>query len=313
MITFILRRLVESVPVLVMASLVVFSMLHLVPGDPVEAMLGSADAGMSAAGSHMAQQIRQELGLDEPLPVQYVRWLGGVVHGDFGMSYVRRRPVVDIVLERLPSTLELAAAGLLIAAAVGLVFGIGAALKRNTPLDGLIMIVSLGGVSTPNFFLAMLLILVFSVLLGWLPATGSGTFDRLVLPAIALGYNGVAIVARLTRSSMLEVLNRPYVTTAQAKGLAQRTVVLRHALRNALIPIVTVIGLQVGHLVAGSVIVETVFARQGMGQLAIEAILTKDFPVVQAVILFSAVAYVLANLLVDIAYGFLDPRMRAGA
>jgi ABC-type dipeptide/oligopeptide/nickel transport system permease component len=288
-------------------------MLHLVPGDPVEAMLGSADAGMSAAGSHMAQQIRQELGLDEPLPVQYVRWLGGVVHGDFGMSYVRRRPVVDIVLERLPSTLELAAAGLLIAAAVGLVFGIGAALKRNTPLDGLIMIVSLGGVSTPNFFLAMLLILVFSVLLGWLPATGSGTFDRLVLPAIALGYNGVAIVARLTRSSMLEVLNRPYVTTAQAKGLAQRTVVLRHALRNALIPIVTVIGLQVGHLVAGSVIVETVFARQGMGQLAIEAILTKDFPVVQAVILFSAVAYVLANLLVDIAYGFLDPRMRAGA
>jgi ABC-type dipeptide/oligopeptide/nickel transport system permease component len=313
MITFILRRLVESVPVLVVASLVVFSMLHLVPGDPVEAMLGSADAGMSAAGSHMAQQIRQELGLDEPLPVQYVRWLGGVVHGDFGMSYVRRRPVVDIVLERLPSTLELAAAGLLIAAAVGLVFGIGAALKRNTPLDGLIMIVSLGGVSTPNFFLAMLLILVFSVLLGWLPATGSGTFDRLVLPAIALGYNGVAIVARLTRSSMLEVLNRPYVTTAQAKGLAQRTVVLRHALRNALIPIVTVIGLQVGHLVAGSVIVETVFARQGMGQLAIEAILTKDFPVVQAVILFSAVAYVLANLLVDIAYGFLDPRMRAGA
>jgi ABC-type dipeptide/oligopeptide/nickel transport system permease component len=313
MITFILRRLVESVPVLVVASLVVFSMLHLVPGDPVEAMLGSADAGMSAAGSQMAQQIRQELGLDEPLPVQYVRWLGGVVHGDFGMSYVRRRPVVDIVLERLPSTLELAAAGLLIAAAVGLVFGIGAALKRNTPLDGLIMIVSLGGVSTPNFFLAMLLILVFSVLLGWLPATGSGTFDRLVLPAIALGYNGVAIVARLTRSSMLEVLNRPYVTTAQAKGLAQRTVVLRHALRNALIPIVTVIGLQVGHLVAGSVIVETVFARQGMGQLAIEAILTKDFPVVQAVILFSAVAYVLANLLVDIAYGFLDPRMRAGA
>jgi ABC-type dipeptide/oligopeptide/nickel transport system permease component len=313
MITFILRRLVESVPVLLVASLVVFSMLHLVPGDPVEAMLGSADAGMSAAGSHMAQQIRQELGLDEPLPVQYVRWLGGVVHGDFGMSYVRRRPVVDIVLERLPSTLELAAAGLLIAAAVGLVFGIGAALKRNTPLDGLIMIVSLGGVSTPNFFLAMLLILVFSVLLGWLPATGSGTFDRLVLPAIALGYNGVAIVARLTRSSMLEVLNRPYVTTAQAKGLAQRTVVLRHALRNALIPIVTVIGLQVGHLVAGSVIVETVFARQGMGQLAIEAILTKDFPVVQAVILFSAVAYVLANLLVDIAYGFLDPRMRAGA
>jgi peptide/nickel transport system permease protein len=313
MATFILRRLVESVPVLLLASLVVFSMLHLVPGDPVDAMLGSADAGISTTRTAMAQQIRQELGMDDPLPVQYVHWLANVVRGDFGTSYVRRRPVVDVVLERVPSTLELAAAGLLIATSLGLAFGIAAALKRNTPLDGLITIVSLGGVSTPNFFLAMLLILVFSVLLGWLPATGSGTFDRLILPALALGYNGVAIVARLTRSSMLEVLNRPYITTAQAKGLAQRTVVLRHALSNALVPIVTVIGLQVGHLVAGSVIVETVFARQGMGQLAIEAILTKDFPVVQAVILFSATAYVVANLLVDIAYGYLDPRIRAGA
>jgi len=312
MATFVLRRLVESIPVLFLASVVVFGMLHLVPGDPVEAMLGSADAGMSERGSAMAQQIRQDLGLDQPLPVQYVRWLGGIAHGDLGMSYVRRRPVLEIVAERVPSTLELAAAGLAIAATVGLALGIAAALKRNTPLDGLIMIVSLGGVSTPNFFLAMLLILVFSVLLGWLPATGSGAFDRLVLPALALGYNGVAIVARLTRSSMLEVLNRPFITTAQAKGLAQRVVVVRHALRNALIPIVTVIGLQIGHLVAGSVIVETVFARQGMGQLAVEAILTKDFPVVQAVILFTATTYVVANLLVDIAYGYLDPQIRAG-
>jgi peptide/nickel transport system permease protein len=313
MATFVLRRLAESVPVLLLASVVVFSMLHLVPGDPVEAMLGSADAGMSAKGSEVAQQVRQDLGLDLPLPVQYVRWLGGALHGDFGMSYVRRRPVVDIVAERVPSTVELAAAGLAIAASVGLCLGIAAALKRNTPLDGLIMIVSLGGVSTPNFFLAMLLILVFSVILGWLPATGSGTLDRLVLPAVALGYNGVAMVARLTRSSMLEVLHRPFITTAHAKGLRHRVVVLRHALRNALIPIVTVLGLQIGHLVAGSVIVETVFARPGMGQLAVEAILTKDFPVVQAVILFTATAYVLANLLVDIAYGYLDPQIRAGA
>src|SRR5262249_18632462 len=163
-----------------------------------------------------------------------------------------------------------------------------------------------------NFFLAMLLILVFSVLLGWLPATGSGTFDRLVLPALALGYNGVAIVARLTRSSMLEVLNRPFITTAQANGLRQRVVVLRHALRNAFIPIVPVIGVEIAHLGAGSVIVETVFARQGMGQLAVEAILTKDFPVVQAVIMFTAGAYVVANLLVDIGYGYLDPQIRAG-
>src|SRR5207253_2602909 len=233
MAAFILRRLVDSVPVLLLASVVVFSMLHLVPGDPVELMLGSADAGMSEKGSAVAQQVRQDLGLDQPLPIQYVRWLAGAAHGDFGMSYVRRRPVLDIVGERVPSTLELAGAGL-------------------------------------------------------------------------------AMVARLTRSSMLEVLNRPFITTAHAKGLGQRIVVMRHALRNALIPIVTVLGLQIGHLVAGSVIVETVFARQGMGQLAVEAILSKDFPVVQAVILFTATAYVLANLLVDIAYGYLDPQIRAG-
>jgi len=313
MLIFLLRRLAQAVPVLLLASLVVFSMLHLVPGDPVDAMLGSADAGITTQRAELAQQIRQELGLNDPLPIQYVRWLGGALRGDFGRSYVRRRPVLDVVLERLPSTLELAAAGMLIATSLGLVLGIVAALKRDTVLDGLIMIVSLGGVSTPNFFLAMLLILVFSVFLGWLPATGSGSIDRLLLPALALGYQGVALIARLTRSSMLEVLNRPYITTAVAKGLRPRTVVLRHALRNALIPIVTVVGLQVGQLLAGSVIVETVFARQGIGQLAIEAILAKDFPMVQAVILFTASAYVVTNLLVDISYGYLDPQIRTAA
>ena len=312
MATFVLRRLADSVPVLLLASVLVFSMLHLVPGDPVEAMLGSADAGMTERGSAIVEQTRVDLGLDQPLPVQYLRWIGGAMHGDFGRSYIRRRPVIDVVAERMPSTVELAAVALVIGTSAGLVLGITAALNHNTPLDSLITIVSLGGVSTPNFFLAMLLILVFSVLLGWLPATGSGTLDQLILPAIALGYEGVATVARLTRASMLDVLNRPFITTARGKGLRGRAVVLRHALGNALIPIVTLIGLQIGHLLAGSVIVETVFARQGVGQLTVESILAKDYPVVQAVILLAATSYILANLLVDIACGYLDPQVRAG-
>jgi peptide/nickel transport system permease protein len=287
-------------------------MLHLVPGDPVEAMLGSADAGMTERGSAIVEQTRVDLGLDQPLPVQYLRWIGGAMHGDFGRSYIRRRPVIDVVAERMPSTVELAAVALVIGTSVGLVLGITAALNHNTPLESLITIVSLGGVSTPNFFLAMLLILVFSVLLGWLPATGSATLDQLILPSIALGYEGVATVARLTRASMLDVLNRPFITTARGKGLRGRAVVLRHALGNALIPIVTLIGLQIGHLLAGSVIVETVFARQGVGQLTVESILAKDYPVVQAVILLAATSYILANLLVDIACGYLDPQVRAG-
>lgn len=311
MAAFVVRRLVQSVPVLLLASLVVFSMLQLVPGDPIDAMLGAADNGLSQRRPELVQQIRHDMGLDQPLPIQYVRWLAGAIHGDFGQSYVRGRPVADVIAERLPSTLELAGGGMLVTIVVGLTLGIAAALKRNTPLDGLTMIISLGGVSTPNFFFATLLVLAFSVALGWLPATGSGGLDRLVLPALALGYHGAALVARVTRASMLEVLNRPYVTTAWAKGLTPRLVVLRHAMRNALIPIVTVAGLQVGELLAGSVIVETIFARQGIGQLAIESILAKDYPMVQAVILFTASAYVLANLLVDVLYGYLNPQIRA--
>lgn len=313
MAAFVCRRLVQCIPVLLLASLVVFSMLQLVPGDPIDAMLGAADNGLSISRPDLVQRVRVEMGLDQPLPIQYVRWLAGAVHGDFGMSYVRRRPVADVLAERLPSTLELAGAGLLVAVVVGLGLGVAAALERNTPLDGLTMVVSLGGVSLPNFFFAMLLVLAFSVALGWLPATGSGGFDRLILPALALGYHGAALVARITRASMLEALNRPYVTTAWAKGLPPRLVVLRHALRNALVPIVTVVGLQIGQLLAGSVIVETIFARQGIGQLAVESILAKDYPMVQAVILFTASAYVLTNLLVDVLYGYLNPQIRAAA
>jgi ABC-type dipeptide/oligopeptide/nickel transport system permease component len=286
-------------------------MLHLVPGDPVDAMVGAA-AFQGGVRQDVVDRIRADLGLDDPLPVQYGRWLAGALRGDLGTSYVRGRPVTTLLLERLPSTAELALAAMLIGGGAGLALGTAAALWRNTPLDGAVMLVSLGGVSMPSFWLSMLLILVFSVLLGWLPATGSGGFDRLILPAVALGYEGVALASRLTRSALLEVLARPYVATAHAKGLPPRLVVLRHALRNALIPVVTVLGLQAGRLLAGSVIVETVFARQGVGQLAIEAILTKDYPLVQGIILFSASVYVAVNLVVDLSYGALDPRIRAG-
>jgi peptide/nickel transport system permease protein len=312
MLVFVGRRLAESIPVLVLASMVVFSMLHLVPGDPIDSMMGAA-AFQASGRQDVVDRIRMELGLNEPLPMQYARWAASAVHGDLGQSYIRGRPVADLIAERLPSTLELAGLSMLLAAAAGLTFGLIAALKRNTPIDGLVMAVSLGGVSMPSFWFALLLILLFSVGLGLLPATGSGSFLQLILPSVALGYEGVALIARLTRASMLEVMSRQFMTTARAKGLPPRTVIFRHAFRNALIPIVTVVGLQVGRLLAGSVIVETVFARQGIGQLAIEAILQKDYPLVQGIILLTASTYVVANLLVDLSYGYLDPQIRTAS
>lgn len=310
---FIARRLVEAVPVLLLASVLVFAILHLIPGDPIDAMLGAAAFGVASPEQRveLTRQITQELGLDEPLPLQYARWLGGALHGDLGRSYIRHEAVAKLIADRLPATLELAGAAMLLSVVLGMTLGIVAALRRNTPLDGAVMLVSLGGVSMPSFALAMLMILVFSVALGLVPATGSGGLDRLVLPALVLGYEGTGLIARLTRASLLEVLGMDYVRTAHAKGLPPRLVLTRHALRNALVPIVTIVGLQVGRLLAGSVIVETVFARQGIGQLAIDSILSKDYPVVQGVILLTATGYVLANLLVDLSYGFLNPKIRA--
>jgi|SRR5579859_7075957 len=310
MVEFVGRRLLQAVPVLVLASVVVFSMVHLVPGDPIDAMMGASAFQAGSVRQDVVDRIRLELGLDEPLPVQYGRWALAALHGDFGQSFVRNRPVAELIAERLPSTAQLAVASLLFAVLVGLTLGILAAIHRNTPLDAVVMLISLGGVSMPSFWLGLLLILAFSVMLNWLPATGSGSLEQLVLPAIALGYEGVALVARLTRAAMLEALGARYVTTARSKGLARSAIVFRHALRNALIPIVTVAGLQAGHLLAGSVIVETVFARQGIGQLAIDAILTKDYPLVQGIILFTAASYVVLNLLTDLSYGYLDPRIR---
>ncbi|MDE3102898.1 MAG: ABC transporter permease [Chloroflexota bacterium] len=310
---FVAGRLIEAVPVLFLATLLVFAILHLIPGDPIDAMLGAAAFGVvdPQQQARIVADMRAQLGLNDPLPVQYVHWLAGALHLDLGESFIRHEPVATIIATHLPSTVELAGTALVLSVVLGTAMGIVAALRRGTPLDSAVMLFSLGGVSMPSFWLAMLLILVFSVGLNLLPAAGSGTLAQLILPALVLGYEGTGLIARLTRASLLEVLGREYVTTARAKGLRRRTVVLRHALRNALIPVVTVIGLQLGQLLAGSVIVETVFAREGIGQLAIQAILQKDYPLVQGIILVTATTYVVANLIVDISYGFLDPRIRA--
>jgi len=304
---FLLSRLVTTVPVLFGVSLLVFMMLHLVPGDPVKMMLSEFQTT-----PQQVELLRSQLHLDESLPQQYGRFVVNALRGDLGLSIRSKRPVRNEIAENLGSTLQLAASALLIAIGIGMPLGIIAALKQHSWLDIGPMIFALSGVSMPSFWLGLLLIFLFSLRLGWFPATGGGDLKHLILPALTLGLGASAIIARLTRSSMLEVLRQDYMTTARAKGLNEFTVVLRHGLKNALIPVVTIFGLQFGSLLAGAVVVETVFARPGIGRLIVNSILAKDFPMVQGIILFTATAYVVANLLVDLAYGLLDPRIRIG-
>jgi ABC-type dipeptide/oligopeptide/nickel transport system permease component len=257
--------------------------------------------------------MRQQLGLDLPLPVQFGRFLWGVIQGDLGKSFRSGEPVAGLILRNLPFTIQLAVFSLGVAVLVGFVLGVTAAINRGTWLDMVAMTLAVIGVSMPSFWLAIMLLLIFALHLGILPAVGMATgWDGLILPSVALGLSAAAIIARLVRSSLVDVLVRDYVRTARAKGLRERTVVLRHALKNALIPVVTVLGLQFGTLLGGAVVVETVFARPGIGQLVVKAILEKDFPIVQGVVLFTATAYVIANFLVDVSYSWLDPRIRYG-
>jgi len=293
------------VPVVVGVSVVVFSIVHLLPGDPVLAILSGANAT-----PEQESELRAQLRLDDPLPVQYVRFITRAVVGDFGRSIFTRRPVSEEIAEQLPSTLELAATAIGIAIVVGLTLGLLAAVWHNTWIDRAAMLVALGGVSMPSFWLGLLLIFVFSLQLGWLPATGQGGVSRLLLPAATIGLNYSAVIARLVRSSLLEVLGNGYIATARAKGLSEWAVTLKHALGNALIPVITIIGVQLGNLLAGTIIVETVFSRRGMGRLAVTAVLDKDYPLIQGVVLVSALGYVLTNLLVDLSYAALDPRIR---
>lgn len=305
MYAFFVRRLIAMIPVVFGVLLLVFSMLHLVPGDPVKMMLGEFQASPAQIA-----KLQSELHLNEPLPQQFGRYVWNALHGNLGRSIRSNKPVTQEIMDNLPSTLELALSGLLVAAVLGISFGVLAAVKQYSWVDAGSMLVALIGVSMPSFWLGLLLIFAFSLRFRWFPATGGGDLKHLVLPAVTLGLGASAIIARLTRSSMLEVMRNEYVTTARSKGLRESRVIIRHALKNALIPVVTIFGLQFGQLLAGTVVIETVFGRPGIGRLIVDAILNKDFPLVQGIVLVIAISYVVVNFIVDLLYAFLDPRIR---
>lgn len=302
---YIIRRLASLIPVLFGVSFLVFAAMYIVPGDAVDSML--AESGASA---ERLAELRDQLGLDDPFLVQYGRFLERMLRGDLGESLVTGRSVRSQIATQLPATLELTLAALLITVVVGVPLGLLAAVKRGTPLDSISMIIALIGVSMPNFWLGLLFIMLFSLQLGWFPASGTGGLRHLVMPAVTLGFSGVAIVARITRSALLEVINSDYMRTARSKGLRSMTVNLKHGMRNAMSSVITIAGLQFGALLGGSVVVETVFGRQGIGFMTANAIQRADLPLVQATVLLAALAFVLVNLLVDLSYSILDPRIR---
>lgn len=301
---FIARRLLLTVPVLLGVATLVFSLIHLVPGDPVEAMLGESASRQDVAN------LRQQLGLDRPLYVQYGAFLRGAVIGDLGRSLRTGQRVTTAIAERMPATVELAITAMLFAIVVAVPLGIVAAVRSGTAIDYVATTLALVGISLPGFWLGPVLAILFAVELGWLPVSGRGTPAHLILPAITLGAPLAAVLARMTRASVLEEIHEQYVLAARARGVSRTRAVLRHAFRNSLIPIVTVLGLQVGAVLTGAVITETVFAWPGVGRLLIQSITFRDYPLVQGCILLIAVAYVGMNLLTDVVYGFLDPRIR---
>jgi peptide/nickel transport system permease protein len=301
---FLLRRLLLTIPVLLGVATLVFSLIHLVPGDPVQAMLGE-----SASPEEVAI-VRHTLGLDQPLHLQYWAFLKGAVHGDLGVSLRTNEPVSRAIADRMPATVQLAIAAMCLAVFVAVPLGIIAAVRAGTSVDYAATTLALLGISMPNFWIGPLLAILFSITLGWLPVSGSGTPAHLVLPAITLGAPLAAVLARMTRASVIEELRELYVLAARARGVSRARAVLRHAFRNSLIPIVTVLGLQMGAVLTGAVITETIFAWPGVGRLLIQSINFRDYPLVQGCILLIAVTYVAMNLLTDLAYGFLDPRIR---
>lgn len=299
------NRLLMAVPVLFGVATIAFALMYLLPGDPASAMLAK-----SGASAEQIAELREDMGLDLPFHVQYLRYLGNVLQGDLGRSIVSQEPVLNLLLSRLPTTLELVFAALIVAVPVGTLFGVVAAVRKDRWIDRALVAFSSIGVSVPAFWLGLMLILVFSVYLGWLPAFGASGIAHLVLPAGVLAFNAIGTVMRTARTSMLDVLRQDYIRTAWAKGLTKPAILYRHALRNALVPVVTIIGLQFGWLVSGSFIVEAVFSRQGIGLLFINSILERDFPVVQGAVLLAAVMYVVLNLVIDLLYVIVDPRIR---
>ncbi len=302
--SYLLRRGMDLVLTLFGVSIVIFMIIRLVPGDPARLIVGTE------ATEADVRNIRGQLGLNAPLPVQYLRYLDALAKGDLGRSLRNRQPVTVLLRARLPNTLTLAGASLAVTLVIGVGIGMLAAIRRGTAFDTASMIFALIGVSMPGFWLGLMLIFFFAVRLGWLPTSGAGGIKHLILPAVTLGVGNAAIIARLTRANLLEVLHQEYVRTARAKGLRPRSVLIGHAMRNAIIPTLTVLGLQWGALLAGSVVIETVFAWPGVGRLLVDSVAVRDYPVIQACVLLFALVFMLTNLLVDVAYALLDPRIR---
>jgi peptide/nickel transport system permease protein len=312
---YVVRRLFLAIPVLLGVSLLVFLVLHFLPVDPVRELImqhqtGTAPTIESALTDQQIVELRHQMGLDQPLYVQFFTYIWKALHGDFGTSWRTKRLVITMIAANAPYTIELSLAGLFISVVLGVLFGVIAAVREHTWIDTISMIFAVIGVCAPSFWLGLMLMLVFGLNLGWFPPIGAGTWRHLVLPAATMGIGGAALVARLTRSSLVEVLRQDYILTARSKGLSERIVVFKHAMRNAMIPVVTVIGLSLGHMLGGSVIVENVFGRPGLGRIAVDAINEKDYPIVQTTVLMMAVSYVAANIIVDMCYGLLDPRIR---
>ncbi|MFS8581559.1 MAG: ABC transporter permease [Limnochordales bacterium] len=301
---YILRRLVLVVPVLIGVSIVVFWMIRAIPGDPARVIAGEA------ATEELLERVREQYGLNEPPHVQYLIFVKNVLTGDFGRSIRSRRPVIEEIRTRIGPTVELAVGSMAVAVLLGVTTGILSAVRPNSWVDAVSMFIALVGISMPVFWLGLMFMYLFSYQLEWFPTAGRGTWRHLVLPALTLGLSSAAIIARMTRSSMLEVLRQDYVRTARAKGLAERVIVLKHAFRNALIPIITVTGLQFGSLLGGAVLTESVFAWPGIGRLMVESIIARDYPVVQMSVLVVALAFILLNLIVDILYAYADPTIR---
>ena len=305
MLEYLGKRLIQLIPVLFLMSVIVFVVLYLLPGDPATLAL----IGHGATTLAHVEELREQMGLNDPIYVQYGRYLANALRGNLGTSARFRRPVVEVILEQFPSTLKLAIVGMSIALVMGLSIGVVAAIWRYSWLDTLGMLLALVGVSTPIFWSGLMAIFLFSFRLGWLPSTGTGGWKGMVMPALTLGFVATGTIARLTRSCLIEVMSQDYIRTARANGLREWVVISRHAMKNAMIPVVTVLGLQFGGMLGGAVITETVFSRPGLGRLMVSAILWEDYPLAQGAILLTALSFVLVNLAVDVSYAFLDPRI----
>ena len=308
MLKYTIKRLLQLIPTLIIVSFIVFSMVRLIPGDPITLLYGLSESG--GADEEYLDYMREQYGLNDPLVVQYANWIGKIFKGDLGTSLYTHKPIITELANRYKNTIILAVGGTVVGSLVGMVFGIIAAINHNKFGDNVIMVFSMLAVSTPSFFLAMLLMLFFSIKLGWLPSLGMKGPAYAVLPILTLGLGAVGMISRTTRSSMLDVINQDYIRTSRSRGIANNNIVFVHALRNALIPVLTAIGLRFGHLLAGAALVETVFSIPGLGRFMVDGISNRDYPVVQSTVLVFAVTFVVVNTIVDLLYGLADPRVK---